>query len=184
MKPKKPAKKQSKDKKQSKEYTRAEGAALLKKQLAERKGKPVQNLGKAAALIGTVALSAIPAGRAASVVAKTITRGKATRLSSGEAITKTKKFTQGKNAKITNTPPKKSSAGPNSPIKGTKVQVEYKTKKISPKQQAWMQSGLATAKKTKEGLAAAKGAAGGAYIAGNSAATKAKQKDKKSKKKK
>jgi hypothetical protein len=170
-------------KKKSKEYTRAEGAALLKKQLAERKGKPVQNLGKAAAWAGTVALSAIPAGRAASVVAKTVTRGKATRLSSGEAVTKVKKFKQGKNAKIENTPPKRSGVGPNSPIKGTEVKVTYKTKKITPKQQAWMQSGLSTTKKTREGLAAAKGAAGGAYVAGNSAATKAKQKDSKKKKK-
>jgi hypothetical protein len=173
-------------KKKSKEYTRAEGAALLKKQLAERKGKPVKNLGKVVTWAGTVALNAIPAGKASSVVAKTVARGKATKISSGEAVTKTKKFTQGKNAKITNTPPKKSKAGPNSPIKGTKVEVQYKTKKISPKQQAWSQSGLASIKKTREGLAAAKAGAAGAYVAGNSAAVNTKQKaeQKKSNKKK
>lgn len=165
-----------------KEYSMGEGAALLRKQLAERKGKPVQNLGKAAAWAGTVALSAIPAGRAASVVAKTVTRGKATKIASGAKTVKTKTFTQGSKAKIENIPPKKSGVGPNSPIKGTKTKITYETKKISPKQQAWQQTGMATISKTKQGLSAAKGAAGGAYVAGNSAATASKKKSNKKKK--
>jgi hypothetical protein len=170
----------------SKEYSRGEGAALLRKQLAERKRKPVQNLGKAAAWAGTVALNAIPAGRAASVVAKTVARGKATKITSGAKTVKTKTFTQGNKARIENTPPKKSGAGPNSPIKGTKTKVTYETRKISPKQQAWSQSGLATISKTKQGLSAAKAGAAGAYVAGNSAAVNTKQKadKKKSTKKK
>jgi hypothetical protein len=152
-----------------------------RKALASRKGKPVKNLKKVATLVGTVAINAIPAGRAASMIAKTVARGKATKITSGGAVTKTRTFTQGKNAKITNTPPKKSKVGPNSPIKGTKTQVTYKTRKISPKQQAWSQSGLATISKSRQGLAAAKAGTAGAYIAGNSAATNANQKASKKK---
>lgn len=164
-----------------KEYSRAEGAALLRKQLAERKGKPVQNLRKAAEWAGTVALNAVPVARGASMVAKTVARGKATKISSAGEVTKTRTFTQGKNARIENTPPKKSKAGPNSPIKGTKTKVTYKTKKISPKQAAWQQTGTKVISKTKEGAAYVKGTAAGAYVAGNSAATASKKSNKKKK---
>jgi hypothetical protein len=168
-------------KKKPKEYSQAEGAALLRKQWAESKGKP-KNLRKVAEWAGTVAINAIPTGRAASVVAKTVARGKATKLASGEAVTKVRKFTQGKNATIKNTPPKKSGVGPNSPIKGTKVEVAYKTKKISPKQAAWQQSGISTISKTKQGLTAVKSGSAGAYVSGNSAANASKKKSDKKKK--
>jgi hypothetical protein len=146
------------------------------KALASRKGKPVKNLKKVATLIGTVAINAIPAGRAASIIAKTVARGKATKITSGISINKTKTFTQGKNATVTNTPPKNSGAGPNSPIKGTKTKIIYRTKKISPESQAWNKYGLVTISKSRQGLAAVKAGTAGAYIAGNSAATDAKQK--------
>ena len=152
-----------------------------RKALASRKGKPAKNFKKVATLVGTVAINAIPAGRAASMVARTVARGKATKITSGEAVKKTRTFTQGKKAKIEATPPKKSTSGSYSPVKGTKVKVQYETRKISPKQQAWSQSGLATISKTKQGLAAAKTGTAGAYVAGNSAATNAKQKASKKK---
>ena len=157
-----------------------------KKALASRKGKPAKNLGKAAWFAGTVAINAIPAGRAASAVAKTVARGKATKITSGEAVTKVRKYKQGKNAVIKNTPPKKSKVGPNSPIKGTEVEVTYKTKKISPKQQAWQQTGITTISKSKQGLAAAKAGSAATYVGVNTATTATKQKadKKKSKKKK
>jgi hypothetical protein len=153
-----------------------------KKALASRKGKPAQNLGKAAAWAATTALNAVPAGKAASTVAKYTARGRATKITSGEATTKVRQFTQGKNAKITNTPPKKTGVGENSPVKGTKVKVEYKTKKISPKQQAWQESGMKVTKKVQSGAQYVKGAAAGAYVAGNSAANASKKKSDKKKK--
>ena len=154
-----------------------------KKALASRKGKSAKGLGKAAAFVATTAVNAIPAGRAASAVAKTVVKGKATKITSGASTTKSRTFTQGKNAKIKNTPPKKTGVGPNSPVKGTKTKVTWDTKKISPGQQAWQKYGMATVSKTRQGLAAAKAGSAGAYVAGNSASTAAKQKANKKKKK-
>jgi len=151
-----------------------------RKALTSRRGEPVKNLKKVTTLVGTIAINAIPAGRAASLVAKTVARGKATKITSGGAVTKTRNFTQGKNAKITNTPPKKSKVGSYSPIKGTKTEVTYGTRKISPKQQAWSQSGLATISKSKQGLAAAKAGTAGAYISKQEASKKKAAKKKKS----
>jgi hypothetical protein len=51
-----------------------------------------------------------------------------------EIVAKT--FKQGKNAKIEVTPPKSTKAGPNSPVKGTKVSIETKTRPVSSLQQA------------------------------------------------
>ncbi len=78
----------------SKQYSMAEGAALLRKQLAKYDGKihKPKNLRKAAEWAGTVALNAVPVARGASIVAKTVSRGKSTKIASGEAITKTRKF--------------------------------------------------------------------------------------------
>jgi hypothetical protein len=156
-------------KKKSKEYTRAEGAALLRKQLAERKGKKVglpskKNVKNLGALAATVALNAVPVGRAAKVVSTVVSKSKATKLASGASKTKTKKFTQGDRARITNTPPKKSKAGPNSPVRGTKVEVTYKTKELTPRQQATLTVGRTSREKTKKAGTYIKGAGTGAYV--------------------
>ena len=110
-------------------------------------------------LVGTIAAAAIPTGKAASTVAKVVARGKATKLTSGPAITKTKSFTQGKNAKVVESGPKATKMGERSPLKGTKVTVEYKTKKISPAQQAWQATGMKTTTKAGKAASFAKGAA-------------------------
>jgi hypothetical protein len=156
-------------KKKSKEYSRGEGAALLRKQLAERKGKKVglpskENAKNLGALAATIALNATPTGRAAKVVSSFVSKSKATKLSSGASKTKTKKFTQGDRARITNTPPKKSKAGPNSPVRGTKVEVTYKTKELTPKQQATLTAGRTSREKTKKAGTYIKGAGTGAYV--------------------
>jgi hypothetical protein len=116
----------------------------------------VRKAGKAAAII---AINAIPTARVARTVAKIASATKATKLSSGASKVKTKTFTQGSRARITNTPPKKSSAGPNSPIKGTKVKVEYKTKELSPRQQANLTTGRVVREEGKKVGTYAKGGA-------------------------
>ncbi len=93
-----------------------------------------------------------------------VEKSKATKLASGAPKTKTRKFTQGDKARITNTPPKKSKAGPNSPIRGTKVEVTYKTKELTPKQQATLTVGRTSREKTKKAGTYVKGAGTGAYV--------------------
>ena len=136
-------------------------------------GDDVRRAGKAAAI---VAINLTPTGRAASTIAKIASLSKATKLSSGASKVKTKTFTQGRTAKITNTPPKKSAAGPNSPIKGTKVKVEYKTKELTPKQQATLTTGRVVREKGKAAGAYAKGAATTAVIASEKGKNKKKKK--------
>ena len=133
----------------------------------------LRKAGKAAAII---AINAIPAGRVASTVAKIASLSKATKLASGASKVKTKTFTQGSRARITNTPPKKSAAGPNSPIKGTKVKVQYKTKELSPKQQATLTTGRLVREKGKAAGAYAKGAATTAVVASEKGKNKKKKK--------
>lgn len=152
-----------------KEYSRGEGAALLRKQLAARKGKKVglpskENAKNLGALAATIALNATPTGRVAKAVSTVVSRSKATKLASGASKTKTKKFTQGDRARITNTPPKKSKAGPNSPVRGTKVEVTYKTKELTPKQQATLTVGRTSRESTKKAGTYVKGAGTGAYV--------------------
>jgi hypothetical protein len=137
--------------------------------------KGLRNASKA---IVAGAVNLIPAGRAASVVGKFATATKATKLSSGASKVKTKKFTQGEKARITNTPPKKSKAGPNSPIRGTKVEVTYKTKELTPKQQASLTTGRIAREKTKKAATYAKGAVTGAYVMNEVDKAKAKKKTK------
>ena len=120
---------------------------------------------KAAKAAAIVAINALPVGRAAKTVAKIASLSKATKLSSGASKVKTKTFTQGRSARITNTPPKRSAAGPNSPVKGTKVKVEYKTKELTPKQQATLTTGRVVREKGKTAGTYAKGAATTAIIA-------------------
>ena len=125
-----------------------------------------------------MAANLIPVGKAASVVGKFSTATKATKLSSGASKVKTKKFTQGDRARITNTPPKKSKAGPNSPIRGTKVEVTYKTKELTPKQQASLTTGRIAREKTKKAGTYVKGAVTGAYVMNEVDKAKAKKKTK------
>jgi hypothetical protein len=101
----------------------------------------------------------IPTGRAISVAASVISNSKAKKISSGEPTVKKKSFTQGDRARITNTPPKKTGTGKNSPVKGTKVEVSYKTKKINPKVYAQLTTGNVVRKRGGLAAAAAKGAA-------------------------
>ena len=110
-------------------------------------------------LVGTIAAAVVPTGKAATTVAKVVARGKATKLASGETVAKTKSFVQGKTAKIVESGPKKANMGDRSPVKGTKVTVEYKTKKISPAQQAWQATGMKTTAKANKAGSFAKGAA-------------------------
>ena len=107
-----------------------------------------------------IAANFIPVGKAASAVGKFASASKATKITSGAPKIKTRKFTQGDKARITNTPPKSSKAGPNSPIKGTKVEVKYKTKELTPLQEATLTTGSSVREKAKSGLTYAKGAAG------------------------
>jgi hypothetical protein len=125
-----------------------------------------------------VAVNFIPTGRAASTVAKYVSKSKATKLASGEPKIKTRTFTQGSKAKITNTPPKKSSAGPNSPIKGTKVKIEYKTKALTPRQEATVTTGRVVREGGKKAGTYVKGAVTGAYVMNEKNKAKAKKKSK------
>jgi hypothetical protein len=133
----------------------------------------LKKLGKAALLAG---ITLAPTGRAASTVAKFVSRSKATKLASGEPKVKTRTFTQGSKAKITNTPPKKSPAGPNSPIKGTKVKVEYKTKALTPRQEATVTTGRIVRERGKKVGTYVKGAATGALVTNEVNKAKAKKK--------
>ena len=133
-------------------------------------------LKKGAANAAIVAVNFIPTGRAASTVAKYVSKSKATKLASGEPKTKTRTFTQGSKAKITNTPPKKSSAGPNSPIKGTKVKIEYKTKALTPRQEATVTTGRVVRERGKKVGTYVKGAVTGAYVTNEVNKAKAKKK--------
>jgi hypothetical protein len=135
-------------------------------------------LKKSAANAAIVAVNLIPTGRAASTVAKYVSRSKATKLASGESKIKTRTFTQGSKAKITNTPPKKSSAGPNSPIKGTKVKVEYQTKALTPRQEATVTTGRVVREGGKKAGTYVKGAVTGAYVTNEVNKAKAKKKSK------
>ena len=140
-----------------------------KKSLESRKGKPVklpskENVKNIGALAATVALNATPTGRAAKVVSSVVSKTKATKLASGAGKVKTKKFVQGERARITNTPPKKSKAGPNSPIRGTKVEVTYKTKELTPKQQAVLTVGRTSREASKKAGTYVKALGTGAYV--------------------
>jgi type IV pilus biogenesis protein CpaD/CtpE len=110
---------------------------------------------------GTAALAtlAIPTGRAAKVTAKIASRSAATKLESIGPKVKTKTFSQGSRAKIETTAPKRSGGGTSSPVKGSKVKVEYKTKGLSAKQQATLTTGRVTRENTKTAANMAKGAA-------------------------
>jgi hypothetical protein len=138
-------------------------------------------IGKGAVAGLVTVANLIPTGRAAKTIAKFASASKATKLSSGAPKIKKKTFTQGDKARITNTPPKKSKAGPNSPIRGTKVEIKYKTKELTPSQQATLTTGRTVREGTKKAGTYAKGAVTGAYVTNEVKNAKAakKKKDKK-----
>ena len=131
-----------------------------KPSLKDRIKKEAVNAGKGIVRDLVIAANFTPVGKAASVVGKFASASKATKITSGAPKVKTKKFTQGDRARITNTPPKSSKAGPNSPIKGTKVEIKYKTKELTPMQEATLTTGRVARERAKLGLTYAKGAAG------------------------
>ena len=133
----------------------------------------LRKAGKAAAI---VAINLTPTGRAASTVAKIASLSKATKLASGASKVKTKTFTQGSRARITNTPPKRSGAGTNSPIKGTKVEIKYKTKELTPRQQANLTTGRVVRGKASQAGAYAKGGATVGIVASEKGKNKKKKK--------
>ena len=110
-------------------------------------------------LVATIAVSSVPVGKVATTVAKYAARGAAKTIESGEAITKTKTFVQGKKANIVEETPKKFGEGPKSPTKGTKVTVNYQTREMSPGQAAWQSKGLKVTSQGKTVGHTAKGAA-------------------------
>lgn len=134
-------------------------------------------------LVGTIIAASIPVGKIATTVAKTSARGVAKTLKSGEATTKTRTFTQGKRANIVEETPKKFGEGAKSPTKGTKVTVSYKTKKISPGQEAWRTTGLKVTKQGKTVGHTAKGAAVATGVEEYDKSTSKKQKSANKKKK-
>jgi hypothetical protein len=136
-------------------------------------GDEVRRAAKAAAIVG---INVLPVGRAASTIAKIASATKATKLASGASKVKTRTFTQGSKARITNTPPKRSGAGANSPVKGTKVKVTYKTKELTPKQQATLTTGRVVREKGKTTGTYAKGAATAGLIASEVNKSKKKKK--------
>lgn len=107
----------------------------------------------------TVAALAIPTGRAAKVTGRIAARSAATKLESTGAKIKTKSFTQGSRAKIETTTPKRVGGGTSSPVKGSKVKVDYLTKGLSAKQQATLTTGRVTREGAKSVANMAKGAA-------------------------
>jgi hypothetical protein len=117
---------------------------------------------KGAKVGAAVAVNLIPTAKAAKTVSKIASRTKAKKITSGEPTIKKKTFTQGDRARITNTPPKKTGAGKNSPVKGTKVEVSYKTKKISPETYAMLTTGRTAREGSKKVGTYLKGAATGA----------------------
>ena len=126
------------------------------------------------------AATLIPAGRPIKTAAKIISASKAKKISSGGEVIKKRTFTQGNRARITATPPKRTGTGKNSPVKGTKVEVNYKTKKINPEQFAQLTTGNVVRKRGGQTAAYLKG---GAAMYSASQLKKALDEEKKNKKK-
>lgn len=150
---------------------------LVKPQGATATGKKqsaaVQRAGK---VITGLAMATVPVGRAASTVGKVVSAVTKPKLSSAGKVVKTKTVTQGSKARVTAKAPGKEGAA-YSPTKGTKVKIDYETKRLSAKQQQNIVA-LTTSQKARRGLSTAKGAAAGAV------ATQPVKKDKKASKNK
>lgn len=89
----------------------------------------------------SMAASVVPTGKIVKTAAQVASRVTARKMVPTEAKTVIRKFTQGKNAKIVEEAPKKYNQGPKSPVKGTKVTVEKKTKGQTPLQQTTFTTG-------------------------------------------
>jgi hypothetical protein len=156
--------------------------AQKKKSLKEGLKEDLKLWTKGAKAGAVVAANLIPTGRAAKTVSKVVSKTKAKKISSGGETIKKKSFTQGDRARITNTPPKKTGTGKNSPVKGTKVEVTYKTKKISPETYAMLTTGRTARESTKKVGTYVKGAITGAYVTNELKNAKAKRTAEKKKK--
>jgi hypothetical protein len=164
------------------EYGRKRSAAAgLSSDTTKRQ---LQGTNKRIAVAAALATNVIPTGRVVRTMSKFASASKAKKITSGGETIKKKTFTQGNKARVTNTPPKKTGVGKNSPVKGTKVEVSYKTKKISPLTYATLTTGRTVSEKTKKVGTYLKGAAtGGAGVYTVSELKKAKDKRDAAKKK-
>ena len=143
----------AKNKKKSYLVTPVGSTATSKKQ--NPKVERIANIAKG------VAIAAIPVGRAATTVGRVVSKVVTPKLSSAGKTTKTRTFTQGSKAKI-------EARGPGgtaySPVRKTKVKVDYETKKLSVRQQQNV-TALTKTQKARRGLSTAKGVAAGAVAA-------------------
>ena len=114
-------------------------------------------------LVGVVAVNLIPGAKVASTTAKFVSRTAAKKMVPTEGKTVIRKFTQGKKANIIEEAPKKYKEGVKSPVKGTRVTVEKKTKGQTPLQYATVTKGAVTRKTTGKAVTIAKTAANTAY---------------------
>ena len=121
-------------------------------------GKQNPKVERAANIAKGIAIAAIPVGRAATTVGKVVSAVTKPKLSSAGKIIKSKTFTQGSKANIT---AKTKGGGRPVMTKGTKVKVDYETKKLSAKQQKNVVA-LTASQKARRGLSTAKGVVAGA----------------------
>ena len=156
--------------------------AKKKKSLKEGLKEDLKLWTKGAKAGAVVAANLIPTGRAAKTISRVASKTKAKKISSAGETIKKKTFTQGDRARITNTPPKKTGAGKNSPVKGTKVEVSYRTKKISPETYAMLTTGRTVREGSKKVGTYIKGAVTGAYVTNEVKNAKAKRDAEKKKK--
>ena len=124
-----------------------------------------------------VAIAAVPVGRAATTVSRIASAVTKPRLASAGRTVKTKTVTQGPKARVTAKAPGKEGAA-YSPVKGTKVKVEYETKKLSAQQERNIDV-LRRSQKARRGLSTTKGVAAGAVATKETKSKKASQNKKK-----
>ena len=122
-------------------------------------GKQNPKVERAANIAKGIAIAAIPVGRAASTVGKVVSAVTKPKLSSAGKVIKTKTVTQGPKARVTAKAPGKAGAA-YSPIKGTKVKVDYETRKLSAQQEKNVRA-LTASQKARRGLSTAKGVVAG-----------------------
>lgn len=132
---------------------------------------------RAVRIAGAIATAAIPVGRGASVLGKVVSAVTKPKMASAGKVVKSKIVTQGPKARVTAKAPGKT-GGAYSPVKGTKVKVEYETKGLSVSQQKNV-TALTASQKARRGLSTAKGAAAGAIATSGGKNEKATKKKKK-----
>ena len=158
-----------KDKKKS-YLVKPQGATVT----AKKQSPAVERAGKIAT---GIAIAAIPVGRAASTVGKVVSAVTKPKLSSAGKVVKSKTVTQGSKARVTAKSPGKT-GGAYSPVKGTKVKVEYETRKLSARQEKNVRA-MTTSQKARRGLSTAKGIVAGAVATKETKSKKASQNKKK-----